>query len=137
MNMDAAEFGFRADLFVGRKVLIIGGTSGIGFAIGQAFARHAAEVCMTGATEPELAAARPLVAGASIELRQLDVRHDESVRALIAEYPALDVLVNCAGIIRRGEEHDPATFAQVIDINLSGTMRTCAAARTALGRSRG
>jgi NAD(P)-dependent dehydrogenase (short-subunit alcohol dehydrogenase family) len=49
----------------------------------------------------------------------------------------LDVLVNCAGIIRRVEEHDPEIFAQVIDINLTGTMRACSAARPALARRRG
>ena len=31
------------------------------------------------------------------------------------------MLVNCAGILRRGSEHDPAVFAEVVDINLNGT----------------
>jgi NAD(P)-dependent dehydrogenase (short-subunit alcohol dehydrogenase family) len=49
--------------------------------------------------------------------------------------PSLDILVNCAGIIRRGEELDPVVFEQVIDINLNGTMRCCAAARPLLAQS--
>jgi NAD(P)-dependent dehydrogenase (short-subunit alcohol dehydrogenase family) len=44
----------------------------------------------------------------------------------------LHVLVNCAGVLRRGSEMDPAVFADVVDINLVGTMRTCAAARAKL-----
>ena len=48
----------------------------------------------------------------------------------MAALPGLDVLVNCAGIIRRAAEHDPAVFAQVIDVNLAGAMRTCTAARS-------
>ena len=39
-----------------------------------------------------------------------------------------------AGIIRRGAEHDPVAFAEVIDINLAGTMRVCSAARAGLRR---
>jgi NAD(P)-dependent dehydrogenase (short-subunit alcohol dehydrogenase family) len=39
------------------------------------------------------------------------------------------VLVNAAGVIRRDIEHDPEVFADVIAINLTGTMRVCAAAR--------
>jgi NAD(P)-dependent dehydrogenase (short-subunit alcohol dehydrogenase family) len=50
----------------------------------------------------------------------------------------LDVLVNCAGIILRGgAEHDPAVFAKVIDVNLNGIMRMCAACRPLLVESRG
>jgi NAD(P)-dependent dehydrogenase (short-subunit alcohol dehydrogenase family) len=41
-------------------------------------------------------------------------------------------LVNCAGVICRGAEHDPAVFAEVLDINLTGAMRCCAAARSLL-----
>ena len=41
----------------------------------------------------------------------------------------LDILFNCAGIIKRGQEHDPDVFQQVLDVNLTGTMRVCAAAR--------
>jgi NAD(P)-dependent dehydrogenase (short-subunit alcohol dehydrogenase family) len=47
------------------------------------------------------------------------------------------VLVNCAGIIKRSEEHDPEVFAQVLDINLTGTMRVCSAARPALKKTGG
>ena len=54
------------------------------------------------------------------------------MRLLFGAVTQLDVLVNCAGVIRRGEEHDPAVFASVLDINLNGTMRTCAAARPLL-----
>jgi NAD(P)-dependent dehydrogenase (short-subunit alcohol dehydrogenase family) len=40
-------------------------------------------------------------------------------------------------VISGGAEHDPAVFAEVIDINLNGSMRTCAAARTLLAQTRG
>jgi len=50
---------------------------------------------------------------------------------------SLDVLVNSAGVIRRAEEFDPEVFARVLDINLTGTMRMCVAARPMLAASHG
>ncbi|MGI9372124.1 MAG: SDR family NAD(P)-dependent oxidoreductase, partial [Hyphomicrobiales bacterium] len=49
----------------------------------------------------------------------------------------LNVVVNAAGVIKRQEELEPDTFAQVVDINLNGTMRVCAAARPHLAKSGG
>ena len=65
----------------------------------------------------------------------LDVRDADAVETEIGALGNLDCLVNCAGIIRRGEELTPEVFAQVVDINLIGTMRCCAAARSALANS--
>jgi NAD(P)-dependent dehydrogenase (short-subunit alcohol dehydrogenase family) len=72
---------------------------------------------------------------AEIEFRQLDVRDRDAVETLVTSFDALDVVVNCAGIIRRGEELDPDVFAAVVDVNLTGTMRVCAAARPLLAHS--
>jgi NAD(P)-dependent dehydrogenase (short-subunit alcohol dehydrogenase family) len=47
------------------------------------------------------------------------------------------VLVNCAGTIRRGVEHDPAEFEQTVAINLTGTARCCAHARPKLATGKG
>jgi NAD(P)-dependent dehydrogenase (short-subunit alcohol dehydrogenase family) len=62
----------------------------------------------------------------------LDVRDPKAVSALLDAMPRLDILVNCAGTLRRGAEHDPETFDDVGDINLGGTMRLCAGARPKL-----
>lgn len=112
-----------------RRVLITGATSGIGAGIARAFAAAGDTVIATGATAAEVAAAR---GQSGIDVRQLDVRDDAAVRALVASLGELDVVVNCAGVIRRNAEHDPAVFADTLDINLTGTMRVCAAARSGL-----
>ncbi len=65
------------------------------------------------------------------------MRNDGAVVNLVGALDQIDVLVNCAGIVRRGDEHDPAVFAEVLDVNLNGTMRTCAAARAMLKASGG
>ena len=124
------------DFFRGASVLVVGGSSGIGAGIAAAFAQRGACVRVTGATDDEVAAARSDEALQGVAAEPLDVRSDAAVRALVGRLDALDVLVNCAGVIRRGDEHDPAVFADVLDINLNGTMRSCAAARPLL-RERG
>ena len=47
------------------------------------------------------------------------------------------MLVNAAGIIRRVEEFELAVFEEVVDINLTGTMRLATACRPALARAGG
>jgi NAD(P)-dependent dehydrogenase (short-subunit alcohol dehydrogenase family) len=123
--------------FDGKHVLVVGGSSGIGAGIGAAFAARGGTVTVTGATAEEAARAQADPALDGVRVLALDVRDDAAVAVCIAAIPRIDVLVNCAGIIRRHEEHDPAVFAQVLDINLNGTMRTCSAARPKLAATQG
>jgi len=134
MSSSISLYGFEARLFEGRRVVVVGATSGIGEGIARAFAQHGATVVGTGATDAEAAAARPFD---GVSWHTLDVRDDAAVRALFDGLPSLDVLVNCAGVIRRGDEHRPEVFDAVVDVNLGGTMRCCAAARELLARTSG
>jgi NAD(P)-dependent dehydrogenase (short-subunit alcohol dehydrogenase family) len=128
---------FRIDLFAGKVALVVGATSGIGAAIADAFAALGALVTVTGATRDETEAARSTPQFRCRDAVPLDVRDEAAVHALVDDLPRLDVLVNCAGIIRRGAEHDPDVFAEVIAVNLTGTMRCCTAARAKLKAARG
>jgi NAD(P)-dependent dehydrogenase (short-subunit alcohol dehydrogenase family) len=119
------------------NVLITGATSGIGAGIARAFAARGDSVTATGATQVEVGAARADPAMAGVNFVELDVRDDDGVKKLVNKLGPLDVLVNCAGVIRRAAEHDPAVFAEVLDINLTGTMRVCAAAHSGLKERRG
>jgi NAD(P)-dependent dehydrogenase (short-subunit alcohol dehydrogenase family) len=119
------------------NVLVSGGSSGIGAAIARAFAAAGARVTATGATAAEVAAARGCDGATGIDHAVLDVRDGAAVIALVAGLGPLDVLVNCAGVIRRGAEFEPEGFADTVDINLNGTMRLCTAARVGLAQRRG
>jgi len=120
-----------------RKILVTGGSSGIGAAIAQAFATNGDRVVATGATKVEVERARVQSEQNKISFQQLDVRDANAVQDCIDEIDSLDVLVNCAGVIRRNAEHQPEVFADVIDINLNGSMRVCTAAREKLKQRKG
>ncbi len=117
--------------------VVVGGSSGIGAAIAQALQASGHQVIATGATDGEVQRAVNDPAMRHVQVRQLDVRNNDAIQSLFGKLPRLDVLVNCAGVIRRGAELDPAVFAEVLDINLNGTMRCCTAARPLLAQSRG
>jgi NADP-dependent 3-hydroxy acid dehydrogenase YdfG len=53
-----ARSAFPADLFAGRHVLVVGGSSGIGAGVAAGFLRHGAAVTVTGATEQDVAGTR-------------------------------------------------------------------------------
>jgi NAD(P)-dependent dehydrogenase (short-subunit alcohol dehydrogenase family) len=116
--------------FEGKTALITGGATGIGLGIGRGLAAVGARVIAAGL--PGSGAAE-----SGIEIRDLDVSSGEQVDQLIANLDNLDILINCAGIIRRDEEFEMPVFERVIDINLNGTMRMCVGCRALLRRSHG
>ena len=116
--------------------LVTGGTSGIGQAIARAFLQAGYQVQVTGRTIDEVSVFRS--SHPEIIALEMDVSAPASIDATVQRLDRLDVLVNAAGtILREGREHDPTAFAQVVDVNLNGTMRVCSACHELLAASRG
>lgn len=118
-----------------KRALVTGGGRGIGLAAALALREAGYAVTATGIDTAEIDGlpAREGLSGAV-----LDVRDEAAIAALLQRFDRLDALVNCAGLIRRGgAEYDPQTFAEVVDVNLTGTMRMCVAARPLLAAARG
>lgn len=116
----------------GEIAVITGGAGGIGAAVAAAYAAAGARVVLA---DLDLAMARETVErlGSAHRALQVDVRSWESVRELsrrVAEDlgPAT-VLFNGAGIqrVRPTLQISPVDWDEVIDINLSGTLRCCQA----------
>jgi NAD(P)-dependent dehydrogenase (short-subunit alcohol dehydrogenase family) len=118
----------------GRTALVVGGTSGIGAATVRRLAAEGVTVTAAGLNAD---AATNEAGSAADEVVELDLRSAGQLEELVEAMPRLDILVNAAGIIRRGAEYQPEVFAQVLEINLTGTMRACAAAQPLLAASGG
>ncbi|WP_406052402.1 SDR family NAD(P)-dependent oxidoreductase [Kribbella sp. NBC_00889] len=107
-----------------RTALVVGGTSGIGAATVRRLSADGLQVVAAG-----------LDAGpAEVEV---DLREPGALEQLIGSLDRLDILVNAAGIIRRGDEHQPDVFREVLEINLTGALRASEAAHDLLAASRG
>ncbi len=109
----------------GARVLVIGGTHGIGEAIAAEAGRQGAAVAVDGRS------------------KGLDVRDAGAVRARVdaaaTTLGGLDHLICTAGVLRIGSvaDGDGADLAEVIDVNVTGTLHVARAAHPHLSRSRG
>ncbi|MFL5193829.1 MAG: SDR family NAD(P)-dependent oxidoreductase [Microvirga sp.] len=124
---------FQPDLLAGKVAVVTGGTTGIGAGIAAALGRLGARVVATGLGADAFRAPE----GVDVAAQELDVTGEPGVEACINGLERLDILVNCAGVIRWGEEHRVDVFEKVLAVNLTGTMHMCSAARAKLKESNG
>ena len=117
----------------GRVAVVLGGTTGIGSAISLGLARAGADV-VASARRLELAehAADAIEALGRRTLRlAADVTERASLERLcaaaVASLGKVDILVNCAGMTKRGPtlDVDERDWERILDTNLTGTLRGC------------
>jgi 2-deoxy-D-gluconate 3-dehydrogenase len=112
---------FRLD---GRRALVAGASSGIGFGAAAALAEAGAHVVMAARGEERLREAVQAVTAArhSAEALLLDVSDIEALRETLDPFGAFDVLVNSAGIARHAPalETDPVDYDAVMAANVRG-----------------
>jgi NAD(P)-dependent dehydrogenase (short-subunit alcohol dehydrogenase family) len=122
--MKGLSMSYSKDLFAGKRVVVVGGTSGIGAATATAFCAHGAEVHAAG-----LKAAPALGPSDGVHCAELDVRQSSDLESYIKDLGEIDVLVNCAGVSRDRAEWNPESFEEVMRINFFSVMTACQAAR--------
>lgn len=117
----------------GRVAVVMGGTSGIGRSIALGLAAAGADVVSSGRREPlveELAAAIEKLGRRTIR-KTVDAASRKSMddlrEAVVTELGRVDILVNAAGQTFRKPTHEvnENEWNQLLDINLTGSLRAC------------
>ena len=116
--------------------VVIGGSGGIGSEVCRLFLELGASVSATGADARALSQST-LKPDVKLQLSELDVRQDDAVTAYARKCGRTSALINCAGMLARDEEYKIETFQKVLDVNLTGTFRTCMAFHDQLAASKG
>lgn len=117
----------------GLRVLVTGGTSGVGEATARRFATDGAQVAVLGRRAGELERViRDLGHGAVAVVADVadPASATQGVEAAITGLDGLDVVVNAAGVAAAAplESLDDAVWREVVDTNLSGSFYVARAA---------
>ncbi len=125
----------RSDLFSleGKSAVVTGGTTGIGRALSVGLAGAGADVIATARRQQKVdETASAIEALGRKTLRQTaDVCDRGSLERLLAAaleaFGKVDILVNCAGIIKRAPTLDfpEEDWNAILNTNLTGTLRAC------------
>lgn len=117
-----------------QTIVVTGGTSGIGAGVADVLNGAGYHVIAATVSRDEI---DRFSGAAEIETCLMDVTDGTSVDALFGRLENLAGVVNCAGILSRGQEYNIDVFQKVVDVNLTGTMRCCLAAQPLLAKSGG
>jgi NAD(P)-dependent dehydrogenase (short-subunit alcohol dehydrogenase family) len=117
----------------GKVAVVIGGTSGIGLALSLGLADAGADVVATARRQQQVDAAAAAIEARGRKTLRLasDVCDRASLEELLAatleEFGKVDILINCAGRIKRTPTLTVAEeeWTDIIDTNLTGTLRAC------------
>lgn len=114
-----------------KKIVVLGGSSGIGKAIAERFAQEGYQVIIASSDPAKLEAARACLAGRDHETFQLDIRSETQVEAFASHIRSthgdFEVLINSVGI----SEHSHAVnsgfeeWDNALQVMLYGTVRSC------------
>ena len=117
----------------GKIAVVIGGTSGIGLAISLGLAEAGADVVASARRQQQVedTAAKIEVLGRRTLRVTCDMQDRGSLERLlagtVAAFGQVDILVNCAGKIKRAPTltFPEEEWRDIIDTNLTGTLRAC------------
>ncbi|MBB2913654.1 NAD(P)-dependent dehydrogenase (short-subunit alcohol dehydrogenase family) [Streptosporangium becharense] len=104
----------------GRTALVTGAAGGLGLACARALADAGADLVVSDLEGPRLTEAATALGARD---RAADLTDPEQAVALAEEIGRIDILVNCAGVMRTTPllEVTPQEWRRIIDVNLNGS----------------
>ena len=123
-----------------KVVVITGGASGIGAALGSCFGQEGSRIALLDVDEEALRGVeRNLIArGVDVFARTCDVTReencDQAIKAVVNRYAGVDVLINNAGVTQIGlfRETPVPVFRRVMEVNFFGSLYCTKAALESL-----
>jgi NAD(P)-dependent dehydrogenase (short-subunit alcohol dehydrogenase family) len=117
----------------GKAAVVVGGTSGIGLAMALGLADAGADVAASSRRQEQVNEAASAIEAKGVKALRVasDVGDRASLEALlaaaVAEFGKVDILINCAGRIKRAPTVDfpEAEWNAIMDTNVTGTLRAC------------
>ncbi len=117
----------------GKTAVVVGGTSGIGLAMAIGLAEAGADVVATSRRAEQVEEAARAIEAQGVKTLRLtsDVGDRASLEALcertVEAFGKVDVLINCAGKIKRAPTVDfpEEEWNSIMDTNVTGTLRAC------------
>ncbi len=124
--------------FTGKRVLVVGGTSGIGNGIAHGFLKRGAEVAVWGTRAKNDYRVEDGSDLSGLEFFQVDASDNAQVEAAPAPFDGLDVLVLAQGtVLYKKGEFQMDGFRKVIGVNLDSLMACSIKFHEALKASKG
>lgn len=122
----------------GRRALITGASSGLGAHMARVLAAAGAEVVLAARREAQLIEVAATIDPDRCSIAVVDVSSEASIQRVPDLFREVDVLVNCAGLVREAPflEHSEGDWNSVMDANLKGMFLMSRAAARAM-RDRG
>jgi len=117
----------------GKSAVVVGGTSGIGLAMALGLAGAGADVAASSRRQEQVDEAAAAIEATGVKALRLtsDVGDRASLEALLAgavqTFGKVDILINCAGKIKRAPTVDfpEEAWDDIMDTNVTGTLRAC------------
>jgi len=117
----------------GKVAVVVGGTSGIGLAMALGLADAGADVVASSRRQEQVDEAAAAIEAKGVRSLRIpsDVGARDTLQALLdgtlAAFGKVDILINCAGKIKRAPTVDfpEELWNDIFDTNVTGTLRAC------------
>lgn len=118
--------------FVGKRVLVTGGSSGIGLGIAKAFLAEGAEVVICARNKERLLHVQKDIDNSRLHVLPMDISDvnniNKKLRSVSDRIGLIDIFCNCAGVsVFSGDVFSEAEYNKILDINTKGLFYMCKA----------